>query len=288
MRGARCLRSRQLVGIALAIAIATGCGGSPIAPSSTTTYSALGASDAVGIGASPVTDGYVYVLSRRLNGARRGARLHNFGVLGALADQIAGGPLEQAIAVNPAVVTLWTGSNDVVSGVAVDAFAVSLDRILVELRTRTKATIFVGDLADLTRAPRFRSVPDPDVTPQRIAAFNQRIADVVAARGCVLVRLSALPIDDSIFAFDGFHPNDAGHQRIADAFWAEMARALGRTEVGTRSFPVPRSSFPVRRSGSNVPVQTAYGLTKSEQERERGTWNVERGTRNDHLHAAHL
>ena len=215
---------RQLAVILLVLASATGCGGSPTAPASATTYAALGASDAVGIGASPVTDGYVYLLSRRVNfnGARRGASLHNFGVLGALADQIAAGPLEQAIAVNPGVVTLWTGSNDVVSGVTVDAFAASLDRILAGLRARTNATVFVADLADLTRAPRFRTLPDPDVTSQRIAAFNQRIADVVAARGCVLVRLSALPIDDSIFAADGFHPNNAGHQRIADAFWAEM------------------------------------------------------------------
>jgi len=255
----------------LTIAIATGCG-SPTAPESTITYAALGASDAVGIGASPVTDGYVYLLSRRLNGARRGASLHNFGVLGALADQIAAGPLAQAIAVNPGVVTLWTGSNDVVSGVPVDAFAASLDRILGELRTRTNATIFVGDLADLTRAPRFRSLPDPDVTTQRIAAFNQRIAEVVAGRGCVLVRLSALPIDDSIFASDGFHPNNAGHQRIADAFWAEMARALGRTELWNQT--VPRSSF--RVPVPTLAVLTAYRLTKSEP--RTGTRNVERGT----------
>jgi lysophospholipase L1-like esterase len=211
----------------LAIALAAGCD-SPTAPGSTITYAALGASDAVGIGASPVTEGYVYRLARQLNGARHGGSLHNFGVLGALADQIAGAPLEQAIAVNPGVVTLWTGSNDVVSGVSPDAFAATLDRILVELRTRTSATVFVADLADLTQAPRFRTVPDTDVTPARVAAFNQRIAAVVASRGCVLVRLSTLPIDDSIFAIDGFHPNNEGYRRIADAFWAEMQRSAVR------------------------------------------------------------
>jgi hypothetical protein len=89
--------------------------------------------------------------------------------------------------------------------------------------------VFVGDLADLTRAPRFRTAPDPDVTSDRLAAFNQRIAATVAAHGAVLVRLSAMPIDDSIFYSDGFHPNNAGYLRIADAFWAEMGRALGRT-----------------------------------------------------------
>jgi lysophospholipase L1-like esterase len=212
--------------IVLAIALAGGCGGSPTAPGSVRTFAALGASDAVGIGASPQAAGYVYLLSRRLNGARHGGRLHNFGINGALVDEIGGTALDQAIAVGPTVVTLWAGSNDVVRGATADAFAASLDRILGELRTRTSATVFVGDLANLTQAPLFRVLTDPDVTAARIAAFNQRIAAVAAARGCVLVRLSVIPIDDAMFAGDGFHPSNEGHRRIADAFWAEMERVV--------------------------------------------------------------
>ena len=213
----------RLVAIALAISLATACGGSsPTAPGAATTYAALGASDAVGIGAAPLTEGYVYVISRRMQGIRKNTRLSNFGVAGANIDDIAGSPLQQAIAEGPRVVTLWTGSNDVVRGATPAAFAASLDRILSELRSRTSATVFVADLADLTRAPVFRSQPDADVTADRLTAFNQAIEAVVAARGCVLVRLSTMPIDDGIFAGDGFHPNNVGHGRIADLFWAAI------------------------------------------------------------------
>jgi len=213
--------------IAAALVITSGCGGSsPTAPGSTIVYAALGASDAVGIGASPMTEGYVFVVSRRLDGLRAGlrvgVRLSNLGILGASVDTIAGTPLQQAIAAGPHVVTVWTGSNDVVRGAAPAAFADTLDRLLGELRARTTATIFVGDLADLTKAPQFRNQPDPDVTPARLAAFNQAIDAVVTARGCVLVRLSTLAIDDGSFAIDGFHPNNTGYGRIADAFWAAM------------------------------------------------------------------
>jgi lysophospholipase L1-like esterase len=219
-------RRRQLVWMVLALAVAGGCSSSPTAPQSTTIYAALGASDAVGVGASSSTHGYVYVLSSRLNGAGHGSDLHNLGVIGALADQIAGTPLDQAIAVHPGVVTLWTGSNDVIAGVSPDAFAASLDKIVSTLRSRTSAAVFVADLVDLTRTPRFRSAPDANVTSIRIDAFNLRITDTVAARGAVLVRLSAIALDDSFFSSDGFHPNDKGYSLIADAFWTEMQRVL--------------------------------------------------------------
>src|SRR5262245_50100030 len=110
--GGRMRKGWQIAWIVLALAIASACSSTPTSPDSTSTYAALGASDAVGIGASPVSEGYVYLLSRRLSAPRHGTNLHNFGVLGAQADQIAGAPLEQAIAVDPDVVTLWTGSND--------------------------------------------------------------------------------------------------------------------------------------------------------------------------------
>jgi hypothetical protein len=106
MRSRRC----QTASLVLALVLASHCGSSPTSPNAPITYAALGASDAVGFGASPLTAGYVYLLSQRLNGSRADASLHNFGILGALADQIASQELDQAIAVNPGVITLWTRS----------------------------------------------------------------------------------------------------------------------------------------------------------------------------------
>jgi lysophospholipase L1-like esterase len=86
--------------------------------------------------------------------------------------------------------------------------------------------IFVGDLPDLTRAPRLLASPSSQVTRERIADFNRRIARVAAETGCILVRLSNMTIEPDIFASDGFHPNNKGYQMLTDCFLAEIEPRL--------------------------------------------------------------
>ncbi len=203
------------------------CGGSS---SSTTTrtiaYTALGASDAVGIGALPLTKGYVFLLEERLFGLPADVTFQNEGISGAKIGTIVRDELPAALASDPDVVTIWTGANDLVGGADPDAFAAQLATLLSELTTNTAALIFVGDLPDLTQAPIFKATPDKDVTPARVTAFNDRIAATVAAAGCVLVRLSDVTLTDDMFFVDGFHPNNAGYVLLADAYWSEMAPRL--------------------------------------------------------------
>jgi lysophospholipase L1-like esterase len=72
----------------------------------------------------------------------------------------------------------------------------------------------------------FQADPSPNVTSDRIEEFNTRIWAVVAANGCVLVRLSDIALDQSMFSFDGFHPNNEGYQGMADLFWSEIEPLL--------------------------------------------------------------
>jgi lysophospholipase L1-like esterase len=213
-----------------AVALLLGCGGgsSGAAGGPQVTYVGLGASDAVGIGAIPFSDGYVYLIAGHLRDLGAEVTLQNLGINGAKIDQIVDEALPAAVAAQPRVVTLWTGANDVIGGRDPTAFGLALDGMLGRLEAETPALVAVGDLPDLTQAPIFRDDPDPDVTVERIAAFNAEIEAAVQAHGAVLVRLSALPLSDSLFFLDGFHPNDAGHQAIAEAYWAELApRLLG-------------------------------------------------------------
>lgn len=220
---------RTLAALSLAFLLAAfpGCGGSdgPTSPSpgGRTVYAALGASDAVGVGASPLTSGYVFQIADRIAGVRGGVDLRNLGIPGARIDRFLNPMLPQAVETGPEIVTVWAGSNDLIAGASPEAFGAQLGRLLGDLRDRTGAQVFVGDLVDLTRAPRFRDNLDDDVTRGRIDAFNARIRSSAAASGAVLVRLSSVPVDDSLFAADGFHPSNAGHARLADAFWGEIA-----------------------------------------------------------------
>jgi lysophospholipase L1-like esterase len=72
-------------------------------------------------------------------------------------------------------VTLWTGPNDVIRGDDPEDFEGDLEDILAQLRDETDAVIVVANIPNLTELPRFRDEPDPDVTEDRIDAFNEAI-----------------------------------------------------------------------------------------------------------------
>jgi lysophospholipase L1-like esterase len=224
--------SRLALLLALLLLVPACGGGSTAAPApqpSTIAYVGLGASDAVGIGAFPLSNGYVYVLAEDMESVADTVSLTNLGINGARIGEIIADELPDAIDADPDVVSLWTGANDLIGGDDPDDFASALDALLGALDTQTDAQVFVADLPDLTQAPLFQLSPDPDVTEDRIAAFNARIAQAAQAHGFRLVRLSAMAPSNDLFFLDGFHPNNAGHAKIAEAFWTEMAPRIQST-----------------------------------------------------------
>ena len=184
-------------------------------------YLAVGASDALGIGATPLRNGYVYRIRDELEQQTRGdVRLLNLAIPGGTTRD-----LRQALQLalrkelRPDLVTIWTGANDIINGQAPEDFEKELSAILRELRDRSSAFIVIADIADLTRIPRFRTQPSPVVTPTRIAAFNRIIEKQANAFDVSLVRLSKEEITDELVSdVDGFHPSDKGHRLIADLF----------------------------------------------------------------------
>ena len=197
-------------------------GGTPPDDPPPIVYAGMGASDAVGVGATPNTRGYVYLLAGRMRALGHETTLVNTGISGAQIDELLDPQLDEAVGAQPGIVTIWTGSNDVIAGMDPDGFATQLDALLGALRARTQATIYIGNLVDLTSVPLFRLFPNANVTVARIDAFNQRIETAAATHECTVVRLSDIPFDDSMFFVDGFHPNNSGYEQMADAFWAAI------------------------------------------------------------------
>ncbi len=187
-------------------------------------YAALGASDVVGIGASPPSQGYVFEIEDGLDAEPMcdGADVTPLGIPGAKAGDIENVSSPAAKELNPDLVTLWTGANDLVSGDSVEGFEEELNQILIDM-DETQAQVFVANLPQLTQLPTFLESPDPDVTTARVDAYNAAIARQAAAHGAVLVDLfSGLGTDQTLVSGDGFHPNDAGHKAIAQLFLREI------------------------------------------------------------------
>jgi lysophospholipase L1-like esterase len=192
-------------------------------------YLALGASDAAGVGALPLTEGYVFLIKAELDGRLPGVALLNLGIPGARIDLIK----EQVriatkVGTKANLVTLWTGGNDLIHGDDPKTFQENLRFTLQNLKKDVSDAIVVANLPDLTKLPRFRFRQDLNVTIERVRAFNHAIEEEARAADARLVDLFAQPVlEELVFDIDGFHPNDAGHRELARLFLREILPLLG-------------------------------------------------------------
>jgi lysophospholipase L1-like esterase len=185
-------------------------------------YMALGASDATGVGALPLTEGYVYLIKAELDKRMPGVALLNLGIPGARIDLIKEQVRVAAqVGTKATLVTLWTGGNDLVNGDDPGRFQEDLRFTLKTLKDNVSGQVVVANLPDMTQLPRFRREPSRTVTLERLRAFNQAIEQEARRVNARLLNLFAEPVeDDLVFDLDGFHPNNAGHRRIAQLFLA--------------------------------------------------------------------
>ena len=197
-------------------------------------YVAVGASDAVGVGARrPRREAWPRLLHRQAFAG--GTKLVNLGVPGAtvasaLADQV---PAAEHLA--PDVVTVWLVVNDVVAGVPLDAYEARFDDLVGRLRRATADRLLVGNCPYLDRLPAYLAgrslgvLPEPDEANRIVDGYNAVIERAVARHDATLVdlRTAALAarrsgIEPTLFARDGFHPSTAGHRALAATFAAQL------------------------------------------------------------------
>jgi lysophospholipase L1-like esterase len=223
------MRWGALVTLAVSGTGMVACASAPPEPPERIVYLALGASDAAGLGADPLTRGYVFRIADELDERVDQAFLANLGLPGANTEQ-----LDQTLElfltseIQPDLVTVWTGANDVIQGRDADDFEGDLDDLFERLRDRTDGVVVAANIPDLTQLPRFQDDPDDDVTRERIEEFNQAIAAQAEDHDVLLVDLYGEPVEDDLVSDrDGFHPNNQGHREIADRFLAVILPALG-------------------------------------------------------------
>lgn len=181
-------------------------------------YVAIGASDATGVGASPVTNGYVFRIEHTLEDKGKETDLLNLGIPGADTDLMRETSLPLAKAKNPDLVTIFAGANDLVGGISPQDFEQDLRAIIQQLTEETQAFIVVATIPDATQAPRFINDPDRDVTRERLDQFNAAILREAAEFGASVADLRNVDVGGDVTSNDGFHPNDEGYKRIAEEF----------------------------------------------------------------------
>src|SRR5688500_6317825 len=192
-------------------------------------YVALGDSTGSGVGAR--NGGYVARLFKRIEERRPGSQLSNLCVSGASTVDVMRGQLDRGVAMNPDLVTLGIGVNDIGHGVSLDQFSKNYEQILSTLKERTRARIVVSNFPDVSTAPRIPASMRTEYQRQ-IVQFSRRLEDIASRHGVTIFDLytfttEELALHTEYFSSDGFHPSDEGYQLWADKMWPTLARVIG-------------------------------------------------------------
>src|SRR4051794_30254963 len=170
--------------------------------------------------------GWADRLAERLRESEPELRYANLAVRGKVARQVREEQLAPALALEPDLVSLLTGLNDMLNrSVDVAAVAEEIDAMIAAARGAG------ADVLAFTLPNPVRVNPLARAAASRVARLNAAIRAIAERRGAHLVELDVHPVagDPRLWHEDRLHANPEGHRRIA----AAAAHVLGLPDVGT-------------------------------------------------------
>ena len=183
-------------------------------------YSAIGSSDSLGVGAFPLADGYTFRIQDELKDQGKNVALFPIAIPGANTDLVVNA-VQSAVdkGFDAELATVWVGANDLINGVPVESFALDLNTLLGTVQDDMKAYVILANVPSLPDLQSFVDQPTPEVTEERVSQYNAVIRNQARARGIPVIDLTDESINGRLVSdFDGIHPDDDGHERIAKMF----------------------------------------------------------------------
>lgn len=186
-------------------------------------YVALG--DSFTAGVEPDEERWPDALARALGSD---VRYENLAEVGATSELVEREQIPRAIELEPRLITLICGANDVLESTRPDPgeYAIRLSRMFARLRRELpKAEIMTATYPDISRfldlRPRSR-----ERVEKGMQRFNAACRMVAGRHGVPLLEGFDHPAAEerATFADDGFHPSEEGHRQAA----AEMVDVLRR------------------------------------------------------------
>ena len=148
---------------------------------------------------------------------------------------------------NQQAVLLMEGSNDVNAAVrdsaAIEAALANLQRMVRAAKT-AGVVPYLATIAPMN--PNSACIPIcRGGGAALVPAYNDRIRALASSEGITLVDVNkAFNGDFSLLSTDGLHPNAAGYQRIAEAFF-DAIKATLETSTTLTSGPMPSPAVPI-------------------------------------------
>jgi lysophospholipase L1-like esterase len=160
----------------------------------------------------------------------RDVHYENLAEVGATSEQVEREQLPRAVELEPDLVTLVCGANDVLDSTRPDpdAYAARLARMFARLRRGApNAEILTATYPDISRfldlRPRSRARVE-----RGMRRFNAACRAVARRHGVVLLEGFDHPMARlrEAFAADGFHPSAEGHRRAAAEFLGSLRNRM--------------------------------------------------------------
>ena len=178
-------------------------------------YVAIGDSVVEGIGATNSNRSFASVIASYLKQYKKSIQYHNLGKRGAPTKDIITNQLDTAIALNPDLITISAGVNDIRILSTPWQFKKDLKTLIDRLEQETHAEIVINNIPDFSVTPLIPRY-SKRIVRFIIRRFNNAMGDVVASSRVTLVDLFNLT---SVFgkqypeaiADDKFHPSDFGY-----------------------------------------------------------------------------
>jgi len=162
-------------------------------------------------------------------------RYENLAVVGATSAEVEREQLDQALGLDPDLITLVCGANDVLASTRPDAgeYAQRLSRMFQRLRREApRAEIMTATYPDISRFLELRPRSRARVE-KGMKLFNAAARGVARRHGVPLLEGFDHPAASkrATFADDGFHPSPEGHRHAAAEF-LRMVRYRLRPKEG--------------------------------------------------------
>jgi lysophospholipase L1-like esterase len=164
-----------------------------------------------------------------------GVRYENLAWVGATSADVERDQLSRALELDPDLITLICGANDVLASVRPDAdtYAERLGRMYARLRDEAPgALLLTATYPDISRFLDLR--PRSRARVQRgMRRFNDAARAVAHRHKVALLEYFDDPASDDrdTYAADGFHPSPEGHRRAAAAFLRALGNRFRLTEA---------------------------------------------------------
>ena len=222
------VRKVVLITTIVLLAACSGSSQSPATNLDTTSvrYLALGDSFTIGTGATDESHNYPSILAKRLTQATgQKVNLTNPAVNGYTTVNLIGRELKYVNRVQPDLVTVLIGVNDIVQGRSEADYRVSLAFIYDAVANLTlhQGRVVCVSIPDWADAPAARSFGTPDELRRRTQAFNAIAKEESAARGFTWVDITKASLSGAgtpgWMASDNLHPGDPQYAAWADVIW---------------------------------------------------------------------